>query len=86
MSIAAIATVLAIADPVPGDLERYLKSLVYERRLRIEAAEEAEEPEIAEEWRQWADGARQWFRIHCLQLEGEDAILPRGKKAEDEGS
>ncbi len=86
MSVAALSTVQSIADPVPADLNRYLGSLVYERRLRIQAAEEAEEPEVAEEWRVWADGARQWFRIHCLGLEGDDAILPRVKKAEEEDS
>lgn len=86
MSIAALSTVLAVADPQPTDLERYLESLTFERRLRVEAAEEWEEPEVAEEWRAWSDGARQWLRVHCLGLEGDDALLPKVKTEDrDEG-
>jgi len=84
-SVAALSTVLAIADPLPTDLERYLESLSFERRLRIEAAEEWEEPEVADRWRAWSDGARQWLRIHCLGLEGDDAVLPKAKEEQDGG-
>ena len=85
MTVAAFATVLAVADPLPIDLDRYLKSLVFERRLRVQAAEDEEEPEIADDWREWTDGARHWFRGLCLDLEGDEAVPP-GVGSEREGS
>lgn len=69
MAVAALATALAIADPVPGDLTRYLRSLDHERRLRTSAAEGAGESGLVEDWRAWCDGARHWFRVLCLGLD-----------------
>ncbi|MFT7668860.1 MAG: aminopeptidase YwaD [Planctomycetota bacterium] len=76
MAIAALVTAMALADPEPGDLTRYLTTLSSERVLRIVAAEEAGEVEIAEDWRAWCSGVRHWLRIHCLGLQGADGILP----------
>jgi len=89
MAVAALATGLAVADPVPDDLTRYLRSLDHERRLRVSAAEEAGEFEIAEDWRAWCSGARHWLRIQCMWLEGEEGVLPgplesRALEQEDE--
>jgi hypothetical protein len=69
MAVAALATAMALADPAPGDLTRYLRSLDHERRLRVSAAEGAGELAIAEDWRVWSDGARHWFRVLCLGLD-----------------
>lgn len=75
-AVAALVTALAIADPRPADLTRYLRSLDRERDLRVAVAEEAGRPEVAEAWRRWATGARQWFRVLCLDLPGDQAWLP----------
>lgn len=76
MATAAMATALAIADPLPSDLTRYLRSLDQERNLRVTVAEEAGRLDVAEDWRSWTSGARQWFRVLCLPIEGEEAWLP----------
>lgn len=76
MATAAMATALAIADPLPSDLTRYLRSLDQERKLRVTVAEEAGRLDVADDWRQWASGARQWFRVLCLPIEGAEAWLP----------
>jgi aminopeptidase YwaD len=75
-AVAALVTALALADPRPGDLTRYLRSLDRERDLRVAAAEEAGRLEVAEAWRRWAAGARQWFRVLCLDLPEDQAWLP----------
>lgn len=76
MATAAMATTLAIADPIPEDLTRYLRTLDHERRLRVQVAEEAGEFQIAEDWRAWCSGVRHWFRIQCLGLTGAEGVLP----------
>lgn len=76
MSVAVIATALAVADPKPTDLDRYLKSMLRAKQVRVSAAIEAGEPEIAEAWQEWFVGSRHWFRVLCMSLEGEDAKLP----------
>ncbi len=75
-AVSALATALAIADPKPTDLERYLKSMLEAKHLRVGAALAAEEPEVALAWEDWFRGVRHWFRVQCLGLTGEDAILP----------
>ncbi len=71
--VAILASALAVADPEPGDLERYLKSLDMEREVRLGAAIEAESPELEALWGMWCDGARDWLRKLCL---GIDEDLP----------
>jgi hypothetical protein len=67
-AVALLATALALADPRPADLERYLECVRNEEALRIAAAEEAEEEEAVQLWREWCDGARTWLRAQCLGL------------------
>ncbi len=73
-STAILATVLAVADPLPSDLERYLLSLDLEKDVRIEAAREAEDESLEALWKMWCDGARNWLRKLCL---GIDEDLPQ---------
>ena len=69
MAIAALATAMAVADPKPTDLDRYLKSMVRARQVRVSAALGALETELAEDWEAWYFGVRQWLREQCLSLE-----------------
>jgi len=48
------------------DLNRYLESLRIDRRVRLRAAEEAGNEELAGQWTEWFDGARHWLRELCL--------------------
>lgn len=66
--VALMATALALADPRPADLDRYLKSLNAEENVRVAAANEAGDEQLAESWRRWCDGARQWLRMECLRI------------------
>jgi len=68
-AIALSATALAVADPRSTDLDRYVRSLRLEETLRVRAAEQAEQPELAQAWRDWCLGARHWLRALCLDLE-----------------
>jgi hypothetical protein len=77
--VALMATALALADPRPADLDRYLRSLNEERNVRVAAAEGASMPALADQWRAWCDGARQWLRIECLRIPAEELATP-GKK------
>jgi aminopeptidase YwaD len=63
-----LSTALSVADPKPADLDRYLQSLDMERDVRVEAAEAAEDQALAQQWRDWCDGARHWFRVECLRI------------------
>jgi len=63
--VTVLATALALADPGPTDLERYLASNELERELRVAAAEEAGQNEIADRWEAWCDGAAAWLREVC---------------------
>ncbi|HVS11102.1 MAG TPA: M28 family peptidase [Planctomycetota bacterium] len=65
---AILSTALALADPEPTDLDRYLRSLNQEQVLRVAAAEERGEAELAKSWREWCLGARQWLRAECLRI------------------
>jgi hypothetical protein len=69
--VAILASALAVADPEPGDLERYLKSLDIERDVRLGAAIEADSPELEALWGMWCDGARAWLRKLCLGIDEE---------------
>jgi hypothetical protein len=68
---ALLATALAIADPHPEDLERYLSSLEKERLLRVGAANEIEDVALAVHWEEWCLGAREWLRNQCLGIDEE---------------
>jgi len=67
-SVAAVATALSIADPVPADLDRYLRTNLLETALRVAAAREADDEELAEDWNRWGNGARHWLRALCLGM------------------
>lgn len=72
MSVAVVATALALADPQPGDLDRYLRSNNEERKLRVQAALDAGDEPLAERWRKWTDEVRQWLRVETLRLPPEE--------------
>jgi hypothetical protein len=71
------ATLLAIADPKPGDLKRYLVSLGHERIVRVESARKAEEEGLAMAWLEWERGAATWLRAECLGISLEEATMSR---------
>ena len=75
-AVALLSTAMAVADPEPGDLERYLGSLQREEDLRVEAALQAEDEDLAQSWRDWCRGAREWLRNECL---GIDEKLPEAR-------
>jgi hypothetical protein len=66
MGTALVSAGMALADPAPGDLDRYLRSLALEQDLRVSAAKAAEDEELAERWRAWLRSSRQWLRTLCL--------------------
>jgi hypothetical protein len=68
MSCAVAAAVLALADPRPADLDRYLRTNLAEKKLRIAAAKDAKDEELARQWDLWSESVRQWFRRECLRL------------------
>ncbi len=77
-SCALFAAALAIADPQPIDLERHLRTLSLERRMRLHAAREAGDAAIEAAWETWFLGARDWLRRLCLDLPFDGpAELPR---------
>ncbi len=65
---ALVATALALADPQPADLTRYLASLNAELDVRLKACAEAKDEALAQSWRDWCNGARHWLRGECLHL------------------
>jgi hypothetical protein len=67
--VALLAAVLALADPRPADLERYLKSLDLEENVRVGSAEEVGDADLMRMWKTWCRGAREWLRNHCLGIE-----------------
>lgn len=73
---ALVGSGLAIADARPEDLERYLRSLRLDRRVRLEAAREAGDDEALEAWTGWFEGARHWLRTLCMGLEPSNVAIP----------
>ncbi len=65
---AILATALCVADPRPADLDRYLRTLNKEQSTRVAAALEVGDEALAQQWREWCEGARQWLRVECLQI------------------
>jgi hypothetical protein len=68
-TVAIMATALAVADPEPGDLDRYLKTLENEKEIRIAAAQNVEDAGLEALWAMWCTGARNWLRKLCLGIE-----------------
>lgn len=65
MSAAVMSCALALADPEPADLERYLASLELERELRLASARAVGSTEAEALWKAWCDGVRVWFDEFC---------------------
>jgi aminopeptidase YwaD len=72
---AILSTALCVADPQPADLDRYLRTLNRELNLRVQAAEDAGDPELAARWRDWCAGARHWLRAECLRIPPSEQAL-----------
>lgn len=72
--VAILATMLAVADPRPEDVRRYVVSAELERQVRVAAAEAAGNPECAEAWEDWTTGAVGWLRAECLGIPLEEAL------------
>jgi aminopeptidase YwaD len=68
-TVAILSTALAVADPAPTDLKRYLDSLSIEREVRMNAAADVEDQQLEVLWSFWCDGARNWLRKLCLGIE-----------------
>jgi aminopeptidase YwaD len=68
-AVALLSTGMAVASAAPGDLERYVQSLELERLVRVGAADDVSDPEMAELWEQWCKGTRGWLRNLCLGVE-----------------
>jgi Zn-dependent M28 family amino/carboxypeptidase len=79
---ALLATAFAVADARPGDLERYLDSLLHESRVRLDAAKTAGDPELEQDWRKWINGARLWLRTLCLGTEVQKPVTKPDPKRE----
>jgi hypothetical protein len=65
MSVALMASALAVADPQPEDLERYQRAIEQERTLRIQAVKKADDPDSEKLWLEWFEGAHQWLTSLC---------------------
>jgi len=63
MSVALLTAALAVADPEPGDLERYRKTIALERELRTSAAKGDEE--LVTLWNDWCNEAVRWCEDLC---------------------
>ncbi len=74
---ALLSTALALADPRPGDLERYLRTLKLESVLHANAAREASKPELGARWEAWERLQRQWLRKLCLGAKAGELPAPR---------
>jgi aminopeptidase YwaD len=76
---ALLSTALAVADPRPDDLQRYLESLRLEQELRLGACAAVGDEETARHWRDWFHGARHWLRMLCLgERAAADELQPSG--------
>ncbi len=63
MSVALLTAALAVADPEPGDFERYRQTVALERELRTSAAKGDEE--LVTMWDDWCNEAVSWFEDLC---------------------
>ncbi|MFT6714780.1 MAG: aminopeptidase YwaD, partial [Planctomycetota bacterium] len=82
------STLLALADPEPRDLNRYLISLGHEMITRTSAAEDAGKPGLIAAWRQWERGASAWLRAECLGISADEALTAAtaAERASDEAA
>ena len=69
--VAILSAAMAVADPEPADLDRYVKSLELEKVVRVEAARDVEDQGLEALWKMWSDGARNWLRKLCLDINEE---------------
>ncbi|MEO0650992.1 MAG: M28 family peptidase [Planctomycetota bacterium] len=83
---AILSTALAVASAKPTDLDRYVRSLDIERRVRVQAAETALDPRIVNAWEEWCFEARAWLRSLCLDIPLEIARPPRAEVSPATGS
>lgn len=74
--VALLATMLAVADPRPEDVRRYVVSAELERLVRVEAAEAAGDAANAAAWDDWCRHATGWLRAECLGIPIEEATPP----------
>ncbi len=65
-AVASLACGMSLADPLADDLDRYLRSLSEETRVRVGAAREVGDSGLIEEWREWHLAAQGWLRFVCL--------------------
>lgn len=84
--VVVLATMLAVADPRPIDLDRYVRSMELERQVRIAAAEDAENPTLAMGWEDWCREGIGWLRAECLRIPLEEALPPRPKPKVEAGA
>ena len=73
---ALLATALAVADPKPTDLDRYLQSLQREQTVCENAADAVDNQAVVEAWGRWCYGARMWLRTLCLGPGAEEPPAP----------
>jgi len=78
-AVALLSTALGVADPQPSDLDRYARSLSIEENVRVAAAMDAGDEDLAALWQNWSLGARAWLRNHCL---GIDEGLPQAASSQ----
>jgi hypothetical protein len=79
---ALLATALAVADPKPEDLMRYLDSLQIEEGVRVDAADAVDNQDAVEAWKDWCYGARMWLRQQCLGPAAEEPPPHKQEKRE----
>jgi len=84
--VVVLATMLAVADPRPIDLDRYVRSMELERGVRVAAAEEADKVFLVEAWNDWCRGATGWLRAECLRIPIEEALPPRPRPKPEAGA
>ena len=65
MIAALLSAALAVADPRPEDLGRYLECLRLDQELRVAAARKAKKGDLRESWERWFDGAQKWLEKLC---------------------